>query len=139
MGRIHPEIFFFGAGVAEGRASMRNLLGGKGANLAEMASIGLPVPPGFTICTEMCQRYYDHGGAFPDSLRDEVAAGIGHIEGVTGRPRGAQTPERGASMVRDPVCGTFVIPARAVTIVDGRTRVYFCSESCRDKYRAKSA
>ncbi len=61
------------------------------------------------------------------------------IEGVTGRPRGAQTPERGASMVRDPVCGTFVLPARAVTIADGRTRVYFCSESCRDKYRAKSA
>jgi YHS domain-containing protein len=63
----------------------------------------------------------------------------GIIEGVTGRPRGAQTPAHGASMVRDPVCGTFVLPDRAVTVVDGRTRVYFCSESCRDKYRAKSA
>jgi pyruvate,orthophosphate dikinase len=49
MARVHPEIYFFGAGVSEGRASMRDLLGGKGANLAEMASLKLPVPPGFTI------------------------------------------------------------------------------------------
>ncbi|HEY0325386.1 MAG TPA: pyruvate, phosphate dikinase, partial [Allosphingosinicella sp.] len=63
----------------------RNLLGGKGANLAEMASIGLPVPPGFTISTEMCARYYEEGESFPDSLREEVADGIAHIEGITGR------------------------------------------------------
>ena len=55
MGRIHPEIYFFGAGVAEGRAEMRNLLGGKGANLAEMARLKLPVPPGFTISTQVCE------------------------------------------------------------------------------------
>ncbi len=60
MGRINPEIFFFGAGVAEGRSSMRDLLGGKGANLAEMASLKLPVPPGFTISTRVCNYYYDH-------------------------------------------------------------------------------
>jgi uncharacterized protein len=63
----------------------------------------------------------------------------GVIEGITGKPRNAQTPQSSASMVRDPVCGTFVLPERAVTIAGGRTRVYFCSESCRDKYLAKSA
>src|SRR4029453_4462424 len=81
-------VFRFGGGVSEGRAGDRNLLGGKGANLAEMASIGLPVPPGFTISTEMCTRYYDEGAAFPDSLKAEVAAGIAHIESVTGKKFG---------------------------------------------------
>jgi pyruvate,orthophosphate dikinase len=61
------------------------LLGGKGANLAEMASIGLPVPPGFTISTDFCAVYYDEGGQFPQGLRDEVATGIAHIEGITGK------------------------------------------------------
>jgi YHS domain-containing protein len=64
------------------------------------------------------------------------------IEGVTGQPRrGGQprTPQHGIAMARDPVCGTYVIPERAVTLVNGRTRLYFCSEACRDKYRAKTA
>ena len=78
-------VYRFGGGVAEGGGGDRNLLGGKGANLAEMASIGLPVPPGFTISTAMCARYYDEGGAFPDSLRAEVANGLAHIEGATGK------------------------------------------------------
>ncbi|MHC9420609.1 pyruvate, phosphate dikinase [Sphingomonas citri] len=78
-------VYRFGGGVSEGKAGDKNRLGGKGANLAEMASIGLPVPPGFTISTAMCARYYEEGERFPDSLRGEVAAGIAHIEGVTGR------------------------------------------------------
>ena len=78
-------VYRFGGGTSEGKAGQKNLLGGKGANLAEMASIGLPVPPGFTISTEMCTRYYEEGERFPDSLRDEVAAGIAHIEQVTGK------------------------------------------------------
>lgn len=78
-------VYRFGGGVSEGKAGDRNLLGGKGANLAEMASIGLPVPPGFTISTAMCARYYEEGERFPDSLRAEVAAGIAHIEGITGK------------------------------------------------------
>ncbi|RIA37593.1 pyruvate phosphate dikinase [Hephaestia caeni] len=78
-------VYRFGGGVSDGGAGDRNLLGGKGANLAEMAGIGLPVPPGFTITTEMCTRYYDEGETFPDSVRVEVAAGIAHIEGVTGK------------------------------------------------------
>ena len=81
-------VYRFGGGTSEGKAGQKNLLGGKGANLAEMASIGLPVPPGFTISTEMCTRYYEEGERFPDSLRDEVAAGIAHIEEVTGKKFG---------------------------------------------------
>jgi YHS domain-containing protein len=64
----------------------------------------------------------------------------GIIDGVTGRPPiSPRIPRRGVQMVRDPVCGTFVLPERAVTIVDGRRQVFFCSTGCRDKYRARSA
>ncbi|WP_066481063.1 MULTISPECIES: pyruvate, phosphate dikinase [unclassified Sphingomonas] len=84
-------VYRFGGGVSDGGRGDKNLLGGKGANLAEMASIGLPVPPGFTISTEMCTRYYEEGQAFPDSLRAEVANGIAHIEGITGKRFGDAT------------------------------------------------
>ncbi|OFW28596.1 MAG: hypothetical protein A3H97_05150 [Acidobacteria bacterium RIFCSPLOWO2_02_FULL_65_29] len=66
----------------------------------------------------------------------------GAIEGYTGRSRSARSsdvPARGVQMVRDPVCGTFVVPARAVSLVDGRSHVYFCSDRCRDAYRARTA
>ncbi|WP_010217826.1 pyruvate, phosphate dikinase [Sphingomonas sp. PAMC 26621] len=78
-------VYRFGGGVSDGGKGDRNLLGGKGANLAEMASIGLPVPPGFTISTDFCAVYYDEGGQFPQGLREEVATGIAHIEGITGK------------------------------------------------------
>jgi pyruvate,orthophosphate dikinase len=78
-------VYRFGGGVSDGGKGDRNLLGGKGANLDGMASIGLPVPPGFTISTEMCTRYYDEGGKFPGSLIAEVATGIAHIEAITGK------------------------------------------------------
>ncbi|MES3109754.1 Pyruvate, phosphate dikinase [Sphingomonas aurantiaca] len=81
-------VYRFGGGVSDGGKGDRNLLGGKGANLAEMASIGLPVPPGFTISTEFCAVYYDEGAQFPQALRDEVATGLAHIEGVTGKKFG---------------------------------------------------
>ena len=81
-------VYRFGGGVSDGGKGDKNLLGGKGANLAEMASIGLPVPPGFTISTAMCTRYYEEGEQFPQSLRDEVAQGIAHIEGVTDKSFG---------------------------------------------------
>jgi hypothetical protein len=61
------------------------------------------------------------------------------IEGVSGRPRVPREPRRGVAMARDPVCGTFVLPERAVTLADGRSRLYFCSEACRDRYRARTA
>ena len=63
----------------------------------------------------------------------------GIVEGASGAPPGSRAPEHGVPMVRDPVCGTFVLPAKAVTLVDGRDRLYFCSDACRDKYRARTA
>src|SRR5438876_10119181 len=65
-------VYFFGGGKAEGRADMKELLGGKGANLAEMTNIGLPVPAGFTITTEVCTYYYEHNKTYPPELKAEV-------------------------------------------------------------------
>lgn len=81
-------VYRFGGGVSDGAGLSKELLGGKGANLDGMASIGLPVPPGFTISTEMCTRYLDEGQAFSDELRAEVANGLAHIEGVTSKSFG---------------------------------------------------
>ncbi len=81
-------VYRFGGGVSDGGSGDKVLLGGKGANLAEMASIGLPVPPGFTIATTMCTRYYEEGETFPESVQDEVKTGIAHIEGITGKKFG---------------------------------------------------
>jgi pyruvate,orthophosphate dikinase len=81
-------VYSFGGGGAEGDASMKNLLGGKGANLAEMSSLGLPVPPGFTITTEACNSYYAQGRQYPADLAAQVAGGIGHIEKITGKTFG---------------------------------------------------
>ncbi len=77
-------VYFFGDGKADGKGQMRNLLGGKGANLGEMATIGLPVPAGFTITTEVCTYYYDHGENYPRELRSQVATNIKKIEKVMG-------------------------------------------------------
>ena len=81
-------VYRFGGGANDGGAGDKFLLGGKGANLDGMASIGLPVPPGFTISTEMCTRYYVDGEVFPDSLKAEVAEGLKHIEAITGKSFG---------------------------------------------------
>ena len=78
-------IYGFGGGDNDGRADMRNLLGGKGANLAEMASIGLPVPPGFTITTEVCTAFYDNGKRYPEELQAQVNAGLARIESAVGQ------------------------------------------------------
>ncbi|KQT84811.1 pyruvate phosphate dikinase [Methylobacterium sp. Leaf465] len=78
-------VYSFGDGKAEGQSSMRNLLGGKGANLAEMSNLGLPVPPGFTITTEVCTYYYDHGQQYPDELKSQVKAALDAVGALTGR------------------------------------------------------
>jgi pyruvate,orthophosphate dikinase len=81
-------VYSFGAGRNEGRADMKNLLGGKGANLAEMASIGLPVPPGFTITTDVCTAFYENDRNYPEDLRDEVNQALAHVEQAVGRKFG---------------------------------------------------
>jgi len=84
-------VYNFGGGSAEGDTSMKNLLGGKGANLAEMASLGLPVPPGFTLTTDVCTYYYDNGEQYPDDMNDQIAIGLGQIEKSTGKVFGDST------------------------------------------------
>jgi len=81
-------VYRFGGGVDDGGKGDKNLLGGKGANLDGMAAIGLPVPPGFTITTEMCTRYYNDGGVYPESVKAEVAQGLAHVEQITGKTFG---------------------------------------------------
>mgnify|MGYP000582620330 CR=1 FL=1 len=72
-------VYYFGAGEAEGNAEMKNLLGGKGANLAEMANLGIPVPAGFTITTEVCTYYYDHGRSYPAELEVQVDVALAKV------------------------------------------------------------
>ncbi|MGN6099159.1 MAG: pyruvate, phosphate dikinase [Bosea sp. (in: a-proteobacteria)] len=81
-------VYTFGDGKAEGEAGMKNLLGGKGANLAEMSNLGLPVPPGFTITTEVCTYYYDHGKQFPADLDAQVKAALAGMAELTGKTFG---------------------------------------------------
>ncbi|MGZ3368051.1 MAG: pyruvate, phosphate dikinase [Caulobacteraceae bacterium] len=82
---ISGWVYAFGGGGADGDASMKNLLGGKGANLAEMSALGLPVPPGFTITTECCTHYYKNGSSYPDDLKGQVDAALSKVEEQVGK------------------------------------------------------
>src|SRR5574344_2163849 len=84
-------VYFFGDGQTEGNANMRELLGGKGANLAEMAGLGLPVPQGFTISTEACTRYYDDGKKIGADIEGQILEYIGKLEASAGKKFGDKT------------------------------------------------
>ena len=84
-------VYSFGGGQAEGNTAMKNLLGGKGANLAEMASLGLPVPPGFTLSTDVCTSFYDNGNKYPDDLSTQTDDGLKIIEKITGKLFGSSS------------------------------------------------
>jgi len=88
--KAKKRVHYFGKTKSEGTKEMKNLLGGKGANLAEMTSIGLPVPPGFTLTTETCAEYNDQGGKLPDGLMDEVHTNMAMVEEETGKRFGSQ-------------------------------------------------
>ena len=77
-------VYLFGDGKADGQADMKNLLGGKGANLAEMNLLGIPVPPGFTLTTEVCTEYYKNNKLFPESLAAEVKKSLSEVESIMG-------------------------------------------------------
>ena len=81
-------VYFFAAGESEGNASMKNILGGKGANLAEMTSLGLPVPPGFTISTEICSHFYENGGNLPEWVRPAAETALARVEKKIGKKFG---------------------------------------------------
>ncbi len=84
-------VYSFGGGQAEGSAAMKNLLGGKGANLAEMASLGLQVPPGFTLSTDVCTSFYDNGNKYPDELSVQTDEALNTIEKITGKIFGSNS------------------------------------------------
>ena len=86
--RGHKWVYVFGGGAAEGASRMRNLLGGKGANLAEMANLGLPVPPGFTISTEVCTHFYANKKSYPGDLKAQVKKALEHVARITGKTFG---------------------------------------------------
>jgi pyruvate,orthophosphate dikinase len=77
-------VYNFGDGKADGKADMKNLLGGKGANLAEMNLLDIPVPPGFTLTTEVCTEYYKNNRSFPESLTSEVTKSLSEVESIMG-------------------------------------------------------
>ena len=90
---IPKWVYQFGGGSADGSAADRNLLGGKGANLAEMASIGLPVPPGFTITTDVCSAFYKNEKTLPDDLKRQTQVALDHIGELVGSVYGSkETP-----------------------------------------------
>src|SRR5450755_390957 len=83
-GKVGKRVYFFGGAKAEGNKEMKNLLGGKGANLAEMANIGLPVPPGFTITTEVCTEFYANGKKLPKQLDADIHGAVARMEKLVG-------------------------------------------------------
>src|SRR5204862_8088738 len=87
--KSNKYVYQFGNKKADGNGSMKPLLGGKGANLAEMTRIGLPVPPGFTITTEVCTYYYDNKRTYPKDLQPQVEAGVRQMEKIMGTKFGA--------------------------------------------------
>src|SRR6201994_1987029 len=88
MSDSSKHVYSFGGGKADGKAEMKTLLGGKGANLAEMSVIGIPVPPGFTITTEVCAAYYEKGRKLPDEVRPQVESALKQVEQLTGKSFG---------------------------------------------------
>ncbi|MDH3382675.1 MAG: pyruvate, phosphate dikinase, partial [Deltaproteobacteria bacterium] len=82
------RVFFFGGGKAEGHGAMKDILGGKGAGLAEMTKLGIPVPPGFTISTEVCALYYKNRGKIPADVNREIASQLGRLERAAGKKFG---------------------------------------------------
>src|ERR1700748_2533144 len=87
-GKAGKWVYTFGDGKAEGRADMRNLLGGRGAILAEMANLGLPVPPGFTIPTSVCTYFYAHDKTYPKELKAQVEKALEHVGKIAGKTFG---------------------------------------------------
>src|SRR5213595_2250750 len=86
--KVAKYVYYFGEGKADGHGKMKPLLGGKGANLHEMTRIGLPVPPGFTISTEICTYFYAHNRTYPRELEAEVAAALAKVENSVGKKFG---------------------------------------------------
>src|SRR5258708_820277 len=86
---VNQYVFFFGGGKADGNKDMKDLLGGKGAGLAEMTNAGLPVPPGFTVSTAACNLFVERGGSLPEAIHQEIGKALERLEALMGKKLGA--------------------------------------------------
>ncbi|HVT88974.1 MAG TPA: pyruvate, phosphate dikinase [Tepidisphaeraceae bacterium] len=135
------RVYFFGAGKAEGRADMKDLLGGKGANLADMTLVPLPVPPGFTITTETCGDYNDAGQRLPRGLMDEVRSNIARLEKTTGKKFGSVAnpllvaARSGAKMSMPGMMDTVLNIGMNDQVVDGLAKLTGNERFAYDSYR----
>ncbi len=133
-------VYLFGGGSAEGNASLKNLLGGKGANLAEMANIGVPVPPGFTISTEVCV-YYDKNKSYPKGLEEEVEKALSKVEELTSKKFGdAENPllvsvRSGARVSMPGMMDTILNLGMNDVVVEGMTKLTNNERFAWDSYR----
>ena len=114
-------VYFFGSGKAEGTKDMRAVLGGKGANLAEMTNLGVPVPPGFTIACACCVDYL-RDGDFPDALREEIRGYLRRVEEATGRGFGDARNPLLVSVRSGAVVGAWVAVTRSPKVAAGARR-----------------
>ncbi len=134
-------VYRFGGGSAEGKKEMKDLLGGKGANLAEMSAIGLPVPPGFTITTEACKHHIEHEGQWPKGLEAQVQEGIRHVEAAMGHALGdAENPllvsvRSGAAVSMPGMMDTVLNLGLNDDVVDGMARKTGNERFAYDAYR----
>src|SRR4051812_7560984 len=140
-GRNVKRVYFFGAGKAEGGADMKDLLGGKGANLADMTKVPLPVPPGFTITTETCREYNDGGQKLPKGTMEEVRANIARVEKATGKKFGdANNPlllaaRSGAKMSMPGMMDTVLNIGLNDKVVEGMAKLTGNERFAYDSYR----
>ena len=134
-------VYYFGKKKAEGDAKMKNLLGGKGANLAEMVKIGIPVPPGFTISAEVCKYYYEHGNKYPESLENEVKEAVRLLEEETGKGFGSNerpllvSVRSGAAISMPGMMDTILNLGLNDETVDGMIKESGNPRFCYDAYR----
>lgn len=140
-GKAVKRVYFFGNGKAEGNAGMKDLLGGKGANLADMTLVPLPVPPGFTITTETCGEYNDAGGKLPAGLMEEVRANVAKVEKATGKKFGdAKNPllvacRSGAKVSMPGMMDTVLNIGLNDTVVEGLAKLTGNERFAYDSYR----
>src|SRR5665213_747325 len=139
--RATKRVYFFGNGKAEGNAQMKDLLGGKGANLADMTLVPLPVPPGFTITTETCRDYNEGGQKLPAGMMEEVRANIAKVEKAAGRTFGdAANPllvaaRSGAKMSMPGMMDTVLNIGLSDAVVEGLAKLSGNERFAYDSYR----
>ncbi len=137
-------VYFFGGRKTEGKAAMKELLGGKGANLAEMTNLGMPVPAGFTITTKACQLYYENNRKWPQGLKEQVLANLKKLEGVMNAQLGNPlktllvSVRSGAASSMPGMMDTILNLGLNETVIEGLTKKTGNARFAWDAYRPRS-